>query len=303
MPAGVGWLQSWFAADSPHFLPMPFGRYCFAVASVTFPAHTTPFHHHHAVNSWMSRAHNGWMSRAASTNRRLIFRSCHGRYRQDRSSTAVSMIFQRFFGGGAYDLKIDYTALDFPGPELAAAATDGVALAHSPSIPRLSVATFAGGCFWGLELAYQRVPGVEYTVVGYTQGIEKNPTYQTLSNTGHTEAVTVYFDESRCKYTNLLETFFERVDPTMVNGQGRDYGRQYRTGVYYHTAEQENEARQRFEREQDKHSRGPIATELKKATAFWPAEKYHQQYLEKGGRFGMPQNASKGATDEIRCYG
>ena len=81
-----------------------------------------------------------------------------------------------------------------------------------------------------------------------------------------------------------------------------DYGKQYRTGIYYHSKEQKDIARKRFEVEQAKYKKA-IATELKKATPFWPAEKYHQQYLEKGGRSGMPQDSSKGSTETIRCYG
>lgn len=213
-------------------------------------------------------------------------------------------MFQKFFGGGAYDLKIDYTGLDFPGPELASAAIRNgtTALVQSGEEPHLSVASFAGGCFWGLELAYQRTQGVAYTTAGYTGGRESYPTYQTVSNTGHAESVSVYYDPTICSYESLLDTFFARVDPTTVNGQGRDFGRQYRTAVYCHTEEQERAARERFASEQTRH-RKPIATELRRASAFWPAEKYHQQYLEKGGRFGIPQDASKNATDEIRCYG
>lgn len=120
--------------------------------------------------------------------------------------------------------------------------------------------------------------------------------------TGHTEAVIVYYDEKECKYEDLLDTFFARVNPTTVNGQGNDYGRQYRTGVFTHSDQQAEAAAKRFEIEQQKYTK-PVATELKTATPFWPAEKYHQQYLEKGGRSGMPQDASKGANDEIRCYG
>ena len=112
----------------------------------------------------------------------------------------------------------------------------------------------------------------------------------------------VYYDPKQCSYETLLDTFFERVDPTTVNGQGNDFGRQYRTGVYFHSPEQEEIAKARFEKAQSKYRR-PIASELKDTMPFWPAEKYHQQYLEKGGRFGTPQDASKGATDTIRCYG
>jgi len=87
-----------------------------------------------------------------------------------------------------------------------------------------------------------------------------------------------------------------------VNGQGNDFGPQYRTGVYYHTKEQEEAAKEKFEKEKENY-RKPIASECKPAQLFWPAEKYHQQYLEKGGRLGMAQSAEKGCTDKIRCYG
>jgi peptide-methionine (S)-S-oxide reductase len=218
---------------------------------------------------------------------------------------------QNFFGGGAYNTRIDYTTLDFPGPELAELAT--TMPTHSPSQPHLELATFAGGCFWGLELAFQRVPGVVYTAAGYTGGIESNPTYDQVcaGNTGHTEAVCVYFDPTATSYERLLELFFERVDPTTVDGQGRDFGRHYRTGVYYHGAEQERLARARFQQLQQQQSNNknnsyktkPIASECRAATSFWPAERYHQQYLAKGGRLGTPQSPEKGCTDEIRCYG
>ena len=215
---------------------------------------------------------------------------------------------QNFFGGGAYNLSIDYDALSFPCTELGNAAKNGDVLKQSTNKPELAVATFAGGCFWGLELAYQRVLGVQYTAVGYTQGPETCPTYDQVcsGNTGHTEAVCVYYNPKECSYEKLLDVFFDRVDPTTVNGQGRDYGKQYRTGVYYHTEEQEACARARFQVESVKYGeklKRTIATECKPATPFWPAEEYHQQYLSKGGRFGSPQSPEKGCTDEIRCYG
>lgn len=217
------------------------------------------------------------------------------------------MFFGNLFGGsssGAYGTKIDYTVLNHPGPELGKFAEQGLAPATSTRDPNLKLATFAGGCFWGLELAYQRVPGVVYTATGYAQGLEEYPNYEQVCGgaTGHTEAVIVYYDEKECSYEQLLDTFFSRVDPTTVNGQGNDRGKQYRTGVYFHSPEQEQIARSRFEQVAKQYKR-PIASELKAATPFWPAEKYHQQYLEKGGRFGTGQDASKGATDTIRCYG
>lgn len=246
--------------------------------------------------------------RSAATS--MVKSSFTGRNTINTPSTArtgMTMLLGNLFGSaasGAFGQKIDYRNLDFPGPELAQAAEEGKALVESVAKPHLKVATFAGGCFWGLELAFQRVPGVEYTAVGYSQGEETFPTYGQVCGgaTGHTEAVAVYYNPDEVSYESLLDTFFARVNPTTVNGQGNDFGRQYRTGVYFHTPEQEKIARKRFEQEQTKYSKR-IATELLPSKAFWPAEKYHQQYLEKGGRFGTPQDASKGATETIRCYG
>jgi len=226
-----------------------------------------------------------------------------------RPAVGLGMIFGDLFrglmsDGGAFAAGIDYSELDHPGLELADAAENGKVLVSSERNPQLELATFAGGCFWGLELAYQRVPGVEHTAVGYTQGRELAPTYSQVGAgaTGHTEAVIVYYDPSEVGYDQLLDVFFARVDPLTVDGQGNDFGRQYRTGVFFHTSEQEALARVRFQEEQLLYSK-PIATELRAAIPFWPAEKHHQQYLEKGGRNGVPQSAKKGATETIRCYG
>jgi len=144
-----------------------------------------------------------------------------------------------------------------------------------------------------------------HTAVGYTQGREEEPTYDQVSAgaTGHTEAVVVYYDPVDVSYEGLLDAFFERVDPTTVNGQGNDRGRQYRTGVYFNDEDQEGMARARFDEQARNRSPRPIATELRATSLFWPAEKYHQRYLERGGRFGTPQSAEKKCSDEIRCYG
>jgi len=167
----------------------------------------------------------------------------------------------------------------------------------------LEYATVAGGCFWGVELAYQRIPGVIKTAVGYTQGEVEAPTYEMVCSgmTGHTEAVLVTYDPKECAFGDLLKKFEERVDMTQVNRQGGDVGTQYRTGVYYHTEAQKVEAEAFFEAKRAKGVR--VASECKPATTFYVAEEYHQQYLEKGGRFGMGQSAAKGCTDKIRCYG
>lgn len=143
------------------------------------------------------------------------------------STTTPTMLLSKLFGGGAFGTdRIAYQNLDHPGPELAQWAEQGKMPATSERDPHLALATFAGGCFWGLELAYQRVPGVQYTAVGYAQGPEEFPTYNQVcaGATGHTEAVMVYYDPKECEYSSLLDAFFERIDPTTVNGQGRDYG-------------------------------------------------------------------------------
>lgn len=229
-----------------------------------------------------------------------------GNAKREISTTSLSLFDKIFGGGGGYSAKIDYTAIPFPVPELAELAGEGKA---GDEIVRngktYKLATFAGGCFWGLELFYQRIPGVEYTAVGYTQGPETEPTYDQVcsGSTRHTEAIIVLYDPNECTYETLLDGFFERVNPLTVNGQGNDFGTQYRTGVYYHSEEQKSLAEARFAKEQEKYSNRKIASECKDAMPFWPAEKYHQQYLEKGGRFSSPQSAEKGCTDTIRCYG
>jgi len=234
--------------------------------------------------------------------RHLLFRSV------STTSTAHPMIFEKFFsslgGGGGFSAKIDYSTLPYPCTDLAIAAVEGKSLEEIERNGKsLNVATFAGGCFWGLELAYQRVPGVEYTAVGYQQGPELQPNYDQVcaGATGHTETVCVFYDRKVCPYETLLDTFFERVNPFTINGQGNDFGKQYRTGVYYHSEEQEQAARNRFAKEQAQYgTKERIATECLNAMPFWPAEKYHQQYLENGK---SSQSAEKGCKDTIRCYG
>eukprot|EP00633_Aureoumbra_lagunensis_P001011 CAMPEP_0197301714 /NCGR_PEP_ID=MMETSP0890-20130614/50573_1 /TAXON_ID=44058 ORGANISM="Aureoumbra lagunensis, Strain CCMP1510" /NCGR_SAMPLE_ID=MMETSP0890 /ASSEMBLY_ACC=CAM_ASM_000533 /LENGTH=170 /DNA_ID=CAMNT_0042781083 /DNA_START=624 /DNA_END=1135 /DNA_ORIENTATION=+ len=160
--------------------------------------------------------------------------------------------------------------------------------------------------FWGSELAYQRMPGVIATCVGYTQGKVEKPTYNEVCSetTGHTEAIQVTYDENEVTYKELLDLFWERLggDATRLNQAGNDFGTQYRHGIYCHTSEQLQLAQQSLQEQQTKF-RGQIVTEVESATVFWPAEEYHQQYLQKGGRFGVPQSAEKGATETIRCYG
>jgi len=166
------------------------------------------------------------------------------------------------------------------------------------------IGTFAGGCFWGTELHFQRVEGVIATCVGYTQGRTDKPLYKEVcsGSSGHTEAVQVIFDPAICGYATLCETLFGTIDATLVDRVGNDVGTQYRHGIYPHSPAQKEAAAAAAAKEQ-KHYRRPIVTEIKEAKVFWPAEEYHQQYLEKGGRFGATQSAAKGCTEKVRCYG
>lgn len=148
------------------------------------------------------------------------------------------------------------------------------------------IATFGAGCFWGVEEAFQRVPGVIETAVGYTGGATPNPTYRDVctDETGHAEAVQVTFDPAKVSYEDLLGVFWKTHDPTQVNRQGPDFGTQYRTAIFFHSPEQEAAAKKskaalqasgRFTR--------PVATEITPASVFYRAEEYHQKYLQKRG--------------------
>eukprot|EP00598_Pedospumella_elongata_P003960 CAMPEP_0184982380 /NCGR_PEP_ID=MMETSP1098-20130426/11877_1 /TAXON_ID=89044 /ORGANISM="Spumella elongata, Strain CCAP 955/1" /LENGTH=191 /DNA_ID=CAMNT_0027506075 /DNA_START=61 /DNA_END=636 /DNA_ORIENTATION=+ len=175
-----------------------------------------------------------------------------------------------------------------------------VTRAVAPNVAgKKDVATLAGGCFWGIELAFQRVPGVVKTEVGYTQGIKKNPTYEEVCSgtTGHTEAVQITYDPAAVSYDDLLTVFWDLIDPTTLNRQGGDAGTQYRSGIYYHDEDQHQVAERSVEKQQQKLS-DKIVTEVLPATTWYPAEDYHQQYLSKGG-----QCSRTGDLTPIRCYG
>jgi len=150
------------------------------------------------------------------------------------------------------------------------------------------IATLAAGCFWHVETAFCAVKGVLSTRVGYTGGNFKNPTYSDVctGSTGHAESVEVEFDPSQVSYRDLLDIFWEIHDPTQRNRQGLDIGAQYRSAIFYHDAEQKAIATRSLESLQNKpqYRARKIVTEITPAGEFWPAEEYHQKYLEKHGR-------------------
>jgi len=145
-------------------------------------------------------------------------------------------------------------------------------------------ATFAAGCFWGVEAAFRQINGVTDALVGYTGGTLVNPTYPDVctGRTGHAEAVEVGFDPARVGYEQLLNAFWNMHDPTALNRQGPDIGTQYRSAIFFHSPEQESKARASKELAQARFRR-PIATEITPASEFYRAEEYHQRYFEKQG--------------------
>ena len=146
-------------------------------------------------------------------------------------------------------------------------------------------ATFAAGCFWGVEATLRGLEGVVKTAVGYTGGHTVAPTYEQVCahRTGHAEAVEVWFDPAQISYDELLDAFWALHDPTSRNRQGLDFGDQYRSAIYFHDAGQEAAALASRERAQ-RARRRPIVTEITPASAFYRAEEYHQRYFEKSGR-------------------
>lgn len=151
---------------------------------------------------------------------------------------------------------------------------------------RTEKATFAAGCFWGVEAAFRAVPGVIEAYSGYTGGTKEKPGYREVCSgrTGHAEAVEVTYDPAQVSYDDLLHVFWENHDPTQLNRQGPDVGSQYRSAVFTHTPEQEAVARASKERlAASGRFRRPVVTEIVPAATFWMAEEYHQKYFEKHG--------------------
>jgi len=178
---------------------------------------------------------------------------------------------------------INSVALKFAAAVAADSAAKGV---PDKTGARHETATFAAGCFWGVEEAFRTLKGVVSTRVGYTGGTTVNPTYEDVctGRTGHAEAVEVTFDPAVISYDQLLDVFWSTHDPTTPNRQGPDVGEQYRSAIFYHDDAQEAAARASKERmEKSGAFKSKIVTQIEPATAFYQAEEYHQQYLKKRG--------------------
>eukprot|EP00908_Phaeocystis_cordata_P026188 Transcript_8657.p1 GENE.Transcript_8657~~Transcript_8657.p1 ORF type:complete len:284 (+),score=88.69 Transcript_8657:101-853(+) len=230
------------------------------------------------------------------------------RVREVKHRVTPLRLLNNFFNSLIDESRIDYSSLKGRPRSLGFEAGEWALNGEVPikSTDGWEVATFAGGCFWGTELHFQRFPGVIATCVGYTQGRDDRPMYQEVSTgrSGHTESVMVLYNPAETSYEMLCEKLLSTVDPTLRDQVGNDYGTQYRHGLYPHTKQQMEVAKACVAKVQARLPPGKKChTEVADAKIFWPAEEYHQQYLQKGGRFGSPQSAAKGASDPVRCYG
>jgi peptide-methionine (S)-S-oxide reductase len=167
-----------------------------------------------------------------------------------------------------------------------AAASPSLAQSSKPAAEKsvTAKATFAGGCFWCVEEAFDKVPGVTATISGYMGGQTKNPTYEQVSGgrTGHAEVVQVEYDPKRVSYDKLLDVFWRNIDPTQKDAQFCDHGSQYRSGIFYHDDEQRKQAEaSRTALMKNKPFKGEIVTEITRASEFYAAEGYHQDYYQK----------------------
>lgn len=169
----------------------------------------------------------------------------------------------------------------------------------------MEIATFAGGCFWCTEAIFLEIDGVEKVVSGYIGGTTKNPTYRDICSgtTGHAEAIQITFDPKKVAYEDLLEVFFGTHDPTTLNRQGADVGTQYRSEIFYHSEVQNDKAEKYIslisgEKLYDKE----IVTKVSKATVFYPAEEYHQNYYNQNAEQGYCQMVIAPKLEKLRKY-
>ena len=210
------------------------------------------------------------------------------------------MVFLRYLQLGVLLMAVFFLALG--GIRMAGASGSRKGLPRNPNegqtfdAANIREVVLAGGCFWGVQAFLDRVPGVAGTEVGYANGSTKSPTYEQVcqGDTGHAEAVRVRYDASRLPLDKLLTAFFSIIDPTSKNRQGADFGAQYRTGVYLtgpSAAEDRAAAERVFAVEAKKHEK-PLTVELEPLKSFYPAEEYHQKYLEKNPGGYCPRHST-----------
>jgi peptide-methionine (S)-S-oxide reductase len=186
-------------------------------------------------------------------------------------------------------------------------AAFGLSLSYAAETPkpaaRVEKAVFAAGCFWCIQPYYDQTPGVLKTMVGYTGGRVKNPTYKQVSSgkTGHAEAIEVTYDPSKVSYEKLLDIFWHNIDPTTRDGQFPDRGPQYRTAIFYQNEEQRKLAvRTKEEFEKSERFGAPLVTQIEPAAEFWPAEDYHQQYYRKSPEAYQQYNDNSGRKEYFK---
>ena len=168
---------------------------------------------------------------------------------------------------------------------------------------KYSVATFAGGCFWCTEAAFDRINGVVDVISGYSGGHTQRPTYEETGTgkTGHTESIQIYFDPEIVSFETLLEVLVVAHDPTQVNGQGADIGPEYRSAIFYHGDEQKKAVEQFIKKvEAEGRFSKPLATEVKAYEEFWVAEEYHQNYYEHSPENPYVQRVSKPKVEKVK---
>jgi len=206
----------------------------------------------------------------------------------------MSMILKAFF----FQLAL-WSAMLMP-------ATGHAQYAPAPlpkPVPGTAIATFGGGCFWCMEEAFDKVPGVLSTTSGYMGGHIKNPSYAMVSTggTGHNEVVQVVYDPAKVKYTQLLDAFWHNIDPTQFNGQFCDHGSQYRSEIFYHDEEQRKAAEaSKTALMKNKPFKGDIRTLITRASDFYPAETYHQDYYRKNPVRYKYYKTSCGREDQLK---
>ncbi|HTA65327.1 MAG TPA: peptide-methionine (S)-S-oxide reductase MsrA [Xanthomonadaceae bacterium] len=181
-------------------------------------------------------------------------------------------------------LALSATALACAGHAFAANDASNITLVNTVMDAKLAVATFAGGCFWTMEHAFDDVPGVVVAISGYTGGHVANPSYEQVSTgtTGHVESVEVHYDPKKVTYTQLLDIYWHRIDPTQVGGQACDNGDEYRSMIFAHDAVQMRQAEAYKDALERSHLfKQPIAVRIASAGPFYPAEEYHQHFTKK----------------------